>query len=366
MRHLYYKWVGATFLAIFCLLSNNLVAQTVPNLSSGLEWNQWWNANTVDEIETQFNAGRRHEESNRGLTPSGVLGNLQLPSDFLTWDFKEQALFLLNAERDARNGVKYGSTTYTVLPWEGVEISLCSVSQGHADDMQENNFFGHTGSDGSSSYTRITGAFPSCTEGTSENIAWNSYGGSGFIGGVALAIYNFIYDDACCLWLHRVNCLKMSLSTNNYNGSSKFGMMGFGRSTGSNGDFFVMDYFDPKPESGSCTYNVTNFESGSSTGDCPSNITLTGNINSGTYQAIAATVSSAMVPTTNNVDIIASNSVTINPVFEVELGSELTIEIGSCNNANAKLSGPNAKWQLENPTFAGGDPEFRRSAVSGR
>ena len=94
------------------------------------------------------------------------------------------------------------------------------------------------------------------------------------------------------------------------------------------------------------------------------NITLTGNISSGTYQAIEAIVSSAMVPTSNNVDVIASNSVTINPVFEVEPGSELTIEIGSCNGANPKLSDPNVTWQLENPTFVGGEPEFRRSEVS--
>ena len=52
------------------------------------------------------------------------------------------------------------------------------------------------------------------------------------------------------------------ISSNNYDGTSTFGMVGFGRSTGVNGDFFVMDFFDPKPES-FCTYNVTNFEAGS-------------------------------------------------------------------------------------------------------
>ncbi|MBK8501286.1 MAG: CAP domain-containing protein [Saprospiraceae bacterium] len=354
MRYLYTKWVLVTLLGLLRLAGAEIHAQTPPNLTSGLPWSSWWNANTEPEIEAQFNAGRRHEESNQGLSP-GSLGNLHLPSGFLNLDFEEQALILLNAARAARNGVQYGSSVYSVLPYEGVELDLCNVAQGHADYMQAEDVFSHTGSGGTSSNGRITGAFPGCTEGTCENIAWNSYSGSGFISAIPLAIYNFIYDDACCFWGHRSNCFRMSTSTNNYHGTSAFGMVGFGRSTGDNGDYFVMDFFDPRPES-SCTYNITNFEAGS--GDCPQNIVLNGIIASGTYQANISVNSSGMVPSTNTVELIASNSVTLNPIFTVELGSELTIEIYSCNDVSLKLDQPDQKWEIENLSLIGGIPSF--------
>lgn len=361
MKHLYNTWVIGALIIGFCLKWNSGKTQTVPVLSTGLVWGDWFQATTVTKIENQFNAGRRHEETNKGL-PAGRLGTLQLPGDFLSLDFKEQAIILLNAERSARNGVKYGTTTYTVTPFEGVESTLCSIAQGHANDMQTNNFLSHTGSNGQNSSTRIKNAFPTCTEGTTENIAWNSYS-NGFVGSIAVAIYNFIYDDACCIWGHRNNCLKMSMTTNNFDGTSRFGMVGFGRASGANGDFFVMDYFDPKPESSSCTYDIINFDA-SGGGDCPDNITLSGTIASGIYQASVSVSTSGLVPTNNNVDIIASNSVVINPVFEVQLGSELNIDISSCNGANARLSGPSANWEQETPIYVNGMPQFDRSFES--
>lgn len=360
MKHLYRKCTISTFIITFCLSYHFSNGQTVPSLSTGLEWDQWYLVNSVQQIESQFNAGRRHEESNLGLSPN-ELGALQLDANFLSLPFEEQALILLNAERNARNGVRYGSTTYTVVPFEGAEYTLCDVSQGHADDMQTNNFFGHTGSDGSNSYSRITGAFPGCTEGTSENIAWNSIGGNGFIAAIPFAIYNFIYDDACCGWGHRINCLKMSLSTNNYNGTSRFGIVGFGRATGANGDFFVMDYFDPEPASGNCSYDLMDFSTGGGTSDCPDNIDLTGTISTGIYQAVSVN-SSGTVLTNSEVDLIGAIDVNLDASFEVQAGSELTIEIQSCNGANAQHTNSSSDWNAEEPVFINGEPEFRRSA----
>jgi hypothetical protein len=339
---------------LLCIPWTSLFSQTPPNLTTGLKWNEWYYATTVAAIQNQFNAGRRHEESNLNLT-SGILGNLSLPSDFLQLDFKEQALLLLNAEREARHNINYSNGLALGLPFEGCELDLSVVAQRHADDMQTNDFFGHTSSGGQSANTRITNAFPSCTEGTSENIAWNSFTGSGFISGIPLAIYNFIYDDACCLWGHRSLCLRQSANTNNYNGTSRFGMVGFGRSTGDNGDYFVMDFFDPIP---GCTYNETNFESGQAGGDCPEDIRLSGTIESGVYQASNSVSSSGMIPTTNTVELIASSSVTLDPVFEVQLGSELLVEIGNCESS-LKSQEPSNGWIVENPTLVGGVPVFR-------
>lgn len=341
---------------LLCLFGENLQAKTPPNLSTGLTWDDWWESSTVASIEAQFNAGRRHEEAELGLT-SGALGNLDLPSDFLNLDFKEQALILVNAARVARHNVYYpGFGTALGLPFEGCDRDLSEIAQLHANDMQSNDFLGHTGSNGQSSYTRITNGFPSCTEGTAENIAWNSFTGSGFISGVALAIYNFIYDDACCLWGHRILCLRQSVTTNNYNGTSRFGMVGFGRSTGANGDYFVMDFFDPIS---TCTYNEINFDAGQSGGSCPDDISLSGTITSGTYQADLSVTSAGLVPISNTVELVASNSVVLNPVFEVQLGSVLVIEIDDCGYIQPKIAGQPDTWEVLDPILVGGIASFR-------
>ncbi|NND31490.1 MAG: CAP domain-containing protein [Saprospiraceae bacterium] len=358
MKHLFAA-IRAIVYGLLLLSTSSLAAQsppTPPSLGSGLYWDEWWYADTPVEIEAQFNAARRHEESDKGLT-SGILGYLNLPGNFLTLDFKEQALILVNAERAARDNVYYqGYGTALGLPYEGVELDLADVAQGHADDMQANNFFGHTSSTGASSYSRISSAFDGCIDNysTSENIAWNSYTApGGFISGIALAVYNFIYDDACCGWGHRKLCLKQT-GTNNYAGTTRFGMIGFGRSTGANGDFFVMDFFDPKPVAAGCDYSLTNFE-----GSCPTHLDINGTISSGMYQATMTLASSGIIPTNNAVEYVASSSITINPTFEVVQGSELTLTIEYCYGANAKVQMQNSDLLPENPTFIGDKPTFR-------
>ncbi|MCB0685584.1 MAG: CAP domain-containing protein [Saprospiraceae bacterium] len=357
MKHHYFKWVYYTLVNVLCITAIPCNSQTFPDLptSGGLKWDDWYFANSVAFIEAQFNAGRRYEEGALNIS-NGVLGDLQLPSDFLNRDFKEQAIILLSAERAARNGVQSGSTTYVVTPFEGVEVTLCAISQGHADDMRDNSFFGHSGSDGLSSTERIQNGFTGCTDGTGENIAWNSFSG-GFVGGIAVAIYNYIYDDALHGWGHRQLCLMMSLAKNDYDGTAAYGFVGFGRAVGSNGDFFVMDFFDPLPESSGCSYSIIDFNGGGNNGDCPENIELSGTIVSGTYQASLALSSSGMVPSTNTVELVASNSVTLNPIFEVEEGSELTIEIANCSGTNALQSGSTPIWQNDLPHFVGNKPE---------
>ena len=303
-----------------------LVAQiTPPDPSADREWVNWWQDNTKNDVETEFNAARRNEETQLGLPPN-TLGNLNLPTDFLTRNFQEQALIIINAERQARHNIFYpGTGTVSGMLVEGVEIGLSGVAQGHANDMQINNFFSHTGSNGWSPSQRITNAFPQCTEGTSENIAWNSFSSpGGFILGIPLALYSFIYDDSFHGWGHRHLCLKQS-GLNNYGDPNKLGLVGFGRATGANGDYFVMDYFDPKS---TCTYNVTNFEGG---GNCPTHMDVSGMIASGTYQATETVASTGSIPNSETVYFKAGTSITLESSFETSMGAELEVLIETCN-----------------------------------
>ena len=54
--------------------------------------------NFSHSIADNFNAGRRFEETDKGL-PTGTLGTLVLPADFSTRPLALRALFLINASR---------------------------------------------------------------------------------------------------------------------------------------------------------------------------------------------------------------------------------------------------------------------------
>ncbi|NND07623.1 MAG: hypothetical protein HKN87_14700 [Saprospiraceae bacterium] len=306
----------------------------------------------MSDVEDEFNAARRNEESQRGLI-SGTLDNLALPSNFLSLTTPEQALLLITAERACRNGVNYGSGALTVLPLEGVELNLNTVAQGHADWMSSTGNFGHAGSGGSSSSSRINGAFPMCTEGTGENIAWNSMTGGGFILGIPLAIYGFIYDDSFHSWGHRTLCLGQ-FSNNNYGDPNKLGLVGFGRATGSNGDYFVMDYLDPIP---SCSYDVTNYGAGSG-GGCPIHVDVDGMIVSGTFMADQTLASDGTVMSGATVDFQAGASITLENNFTTQSGAELIITIDDCTIASLLSVLPQQHALPHTPTFKMGSPQL--------
>ena len=145
-----YLLIGLLFFGMFQLDSQTLRTPPTPSgnntpiMAHDLDWPNWWSQSTVAHVEARFNAGRRNEESLRGLD-SGTLGYLNLPTDFLSRDFKEQALILINEERKVRHNVAYpGLWTSTGLELEGIEYDLSVVAQGHANDMQINDFFSHT------------------------------------------------------------------------------------------------------------------------------------------------------------------------------------------------------------------------------
>ena len=317
---------------------------TPPNPTSDRNWNQWWQDNSVADVEQEFNAARRNEENQRGL-PNGTLGNLSLPSNFLSRSSPEQALILINAERAARHNVNYpGFGTVQGLLFEGVDLDLNQVAQQHANDMHNNNFFSHTGSNGSSPFQRINAVFGGCHQGSGENIAWNSSGG--FILSVPLAIYNFLYDDgSCCNWGHRLLCLKQNIN-NNYGDPNKIGLVGFGRKSGSNGDYFVMNYIDPIP---SCTYDVTNYSSGGGS-SCPTNMTVS-SINKTTYEASNQITSNASISSGQTVNFYAGQNIRLTNNFRARKNSSVTFKIQPCGSS---ASSPNALAQSRNASASKG------------
>jgi uncharacterized protein YkwD len=70
----------------------------------------------------------------------------QPPSDAQT-QFEQQVIVLVNQER-ATNG----------LPALAFNVAIGNAARGHSDDMARNNFFSHTGSNGSNPGTRLTAA----------------------------------------------------------------------------------------------------------------------------------------------------------------------------------------------------------------
>lgn len=320
--------------------------RTPPTPTGDRAWSNWWYDNSVEDVEIEFNAARRNEESQRNLA-TGTLGNLNLPADFLSRDFKEQALILINLERQARHNVSYpGLFVATGLELEGVEYTLSGVAQGHADDMQLNDFFSHTSSNGQSAGSRITSAFPGCYQTWSENISWNSISSpSGFILTIPLAVYSFMYDDgACCGWGHRNLCLKQTNGNNDYGDPNKLGIVGFGRAPGTNGDYFVMDYLDPK---GSCNYNLIDFG-----GTCPDYLTLDGSIYSGTYQAMVSLESTGTIMQGEDVTYNAGNEIVLNSNFELMAGSTLDISIDNCTSSIIGITAyPEKKKEIPIITF---------------
>ena len=325
---------------------------TPPTPTGDRGWSAWWYDDSVEDVEAEFNAARRNEENQRNL-PTGILGNLVLPADYLSRSFREQAFILINLERQARHNVTYpGLWTATGLVLEGVEPAVNNAAQAHADDMQLNDYFAHNSQDGTKWYTRIANALAAaglagCYEGRSENIAWNSVSSpQGFILTIPLSIYNFMYDDgACCNWGHRNLCLKQT-GNNNYGDPNKLGVVGFGRAPGTNGDYFVMDYIDPKP---GCNYNLEDYSGGS----CPDYLTVDGSIYSGTYEAGISIESMGTIMDGENVNYNAGNEIILSANFEAVLGSTLDIGIDDCSTAIIQPSQfPEQKSEFRIITFA--------------
>lgn len=337
-----YPCKASTFLTCcLIILSTFTFAQTrvtPPELNSDIPWpedwpdNHWYTVSTVEEIEAQFNAARRGEENQLGLN-ANTLGNLDLPDNYLQLPMEERAWLILKAEREARHLVNYpGVGQVTGFLPEGVESTLSDVAQGHTDDMHAAGMLAHNLPGGTPWNQRIGNAFPGCTEGIGENIAWNSVSG-GLTMGVAFAFYNFIYDDAGSNWGHRNLCLSQG-GNNNYGSPDRIGVFGFGRTTGSNGDYFCMDYLDPKP---GCTYDINTYETDC---DLPAVVTVPGNVYTDEYLAEDVVASDGTIMSGEVVAFKAGDAVNLNADFEVLAGAIFSAEIEDCPQPSAKLQSP--------------------------
>lgn len=87
-----------------------------------------------------------------------LVANNPISNDVLTTE--QQIANLINQER-----AKYGLPPLTLVP------ALTQSARRHSNDMAQNNFFDHTGSDGSTFDQRITGAGYNWSN-SAENIAW--------------------------------------------------------------------------------------------------------------------------------------------------------------------------------------------------
>jgi uncharacterized protein YkwD len=103
--------------------------------------------------------------------PQGIIvvdENTPLPPDFViqTLTTAEQASMLSTVNATRTRGTSCGGTAYGAAPALKSNAKLINAAEGHGADMAKNNYFSHTGLDGSTPGTRITKAMYS----------WSAYG----------------------------------------------------------------------------------------------------------------------------------------------------------------------------------------------
>lgn len=202
-------------------------AASPPNLTTDIPWVNAENSpSTIAAIEAAFNAARRAEETQLGLT-ANKLGNLKLPTTWLTLSDDQKALYLINAERTARAGMRTGVEG---LPLAGVEKTVDDIAAAYADLLVATNSFSHNApSDDANTdnpFKRINdgvkdengtlkapGLRTSCVESLSraENLAYfftqstseTPLTAASIPLPLERAIYNWIYNDSSSSWGHR-------------------------------------------------------------------------------------------------------------------------------------------------------------------
>ncbi len=218
-------------------------------------------------IEENYNAARRWEESNLGLS-ANCLGDMVEPNvGWLGMNEESTALYIHNSERVARGK----------LPLYDVESNLDGVAQNHSDWQIANGVFSHGGDpslgsnssyklcsdcstslDGSSPFDRMNHDPPlqSQWQWESENIGVRVTSGSSLADFVPERIYAFIYKDAGSGWGHRHAVLHDF--NNDWGDGNTEGFIGVGIKEGNGYEicqfgcdnwnfakFITIDYYDP-------------------------------------------------------------------------------------------------------------------------
>jgi uncharacterized protein YkwD len=98
------------------------------------------------------------------ITPSDVLNPAPTPTPAATSGGAQDTLALVNAAR--ASGKTCGGTFYPAVPALTWNAKLEAAALAHSNDMKAQNYFSHTGKDGSSAGTRIT----------RQGYTWNTWG----------------------------------------------------------------------------------------------------------------------------------------------------------------------------------------------
>ena len=190
------------------------LSQDVPDLVDDIPPSKGFTS--IDAIETSFNNARRAEEIQLGLAPN-TMPDLILPRQEVWDEFTPEMkmLFLINDEKLSRNGISYNPKSQLneklLVPFQcyysGMHDALNIMSQSHAQDMLDNDFLGHVGTDGRDTEDRLKDITLFVDEISSlfaENFYFfTSSDPINLIEQLVAAIYAWIYEDKIVAFKHR-------------------------------------------------------------------------------------------------------------------------------------------------------------------
>ncbi|GAB5519368.1 MAG: hypothetical protein RhofKO_16190 [Rhodothermales bacterium] len=213
-----YTVLVVALLAMWSLLATApLQAQMPPPLTSNIS--PCCGFTTIANIQDSFNNARRQEETQLGAAANSI-ANLTLPANWDTLSDEEKAFFLVNDARTSRAGVTYSDRTVIGLPLQMMESHLQQLIVNHNQDMIDNNFWSHTGSDGRGPFTRMDD--DATLGGTCDEfmiVGENLYVGVG-------GSHDRLVETAVFTWIYQSNGHRQAILIQNqdYNGNTGFGM----------------------------------------------------------------------------------------------------------------------------------------------
>ena len=184
------------------LVQPQVHAQHPPDLAEDIPWipPEWWHISSA-EIESAFNAARQAENRQLGTN----LPPIQFPpaATWAGWEDNDKALFLINAERLARD-----------LPPVAISPEVTDIARQQASWLAAHDAWGHeTDNDGDGQaetpWDRLAGhpTIQACHDflGVAENLAVYVSNNPEHppVETVARAIYDWLYADARAEWGHR-------------------------------------------------------------------------------------------------------------------------------------------------------------------
>ncbi|SEJ59176.1 Por secretion system C-terminal sorting domain-containing protein [Dyadobacter sp. SG02] len=145
------------------------------------------------QVVAAFNKGRRSEETEFGFSQN-ALGIFSLPAGYDSFTQAQRALYIINAERQARAGMDYGNGPVSGRLLEGLETTLCNAAYDHAFYTDSTKKFLSIGRNGLGPYDRVDAAFQTgCIQ--RLGLIENMYSGPVSAYNVEAAIFTWLYQD---------------------------------------------------------------------------------------------------------------------------------------------------------------------------